>query len=221
MARVFRFGEFTLDTGAFELRRGPAIIPVEPLVLDLLTVMVEQPGVVLSRDRLVESVWKGRIVSESTISTAIKWARKALGDTVEVAETAAAGSRPPIPGGAMQPTVYVRPFETMGEAGLDHLSRALRIRTGSILARVPLLRIASSFPQADQLLDPRELRARFEITHVLGTGSDCCVTMTRLSRRSSRRRKRRWSWRVRTPRSSAWSGVLLPTSGRWTGPCRS
>ena len=43
MAKVFRFGDFTLDTGAFELRRGPAIIPVEPLVLDLLTVMVEQP----------------------------------------------------------------------------------------------------------------------------------------------------------------------------------
>jgi DNA-binding winged helix-turn-helix (wHTH) protein/Tfp pilus assembly protein PilF len=187
MAKVFQFGDFTLDTGAFELRRGPVIIPVEPLVLELLTLLLEQPGVVLSRDRLVESVWGGRIVSESTISTAIKWARKALGDTgreqkyirtirgrgiqfavpVEAAGAAAAGSRPPIPEGAMQPTIYVRPFETIGDGGLDQLSRALRIRTRSILARIPLLRIASSFPQADQLADPRELRSRFEITHVL------------------------------------------------------
>jgi DNA-binding winged helix-turn-helix (wHTH) protein/tetratricopeptide (TPR) repeat protein len=187
MAKVFQFGDFTLDTAAFKLRRGPVIVPVEPLVLDLLTLLLEQPGVVLSRNRLVESAWKGRIVSESTISTAIKWARKALGDTgrdqkyirtirgrgiqlavpVEAAETAAAGSRPPMLDGAMQPTVYIRPFETMGDAGLDHLSRALRIRTGSILARIPLLRIASSFPQADELVDPRELRSRFEITHVL------------------------------------------------------
>ena len=81
MAKVFRFGDFELDTGAFELRRGPVVVPVEPLVLDLLTLLLEHPGVVLSRDRLVESVWKGRIVSESTISTAIKSARKALGDT--------------------------------------------------------------------------------------------------------------------------------------------
>ena len=81
MAKVFQFGDFTLDTAAFELRRGPEIIPVEPLVLDLLALLLEQPGVVLSRDRLVESVWKGRLVSESTVSTAIKWARKALSDT--------------------------------------------------------------------------------------------------------------------------------------------
>jgi len=183
MAKVFQFGDFTLDTGAFESRRGPVIVPVEPLVLDLLALLLEQPGVVLSRDRLVESVWKGRIVSESTISTAIKWARKAMGDTgrdrkyirtirgrgiqfavpVEAAGAAAAGSRLPIPDGVMQPTIYVRPFDAMGDAGLDHLSRALRVRTRSILARIPLLRIASSFPEADHLIDPRELRSRFEI----------------------------------------------------------
>ena len=187
MAKVFRFGDFELDTGAFELRRGPVVIPAEPLVLDLLALLLEQPGVVLSRNRLVESVWKGRIVSESTISTAIKGARKVLGDTgrdqkyirtirgrgiqlavpVEAAGAAAAGSRLLIPDGAKQPTIYVRPFETTGDASLDHLSRALRIRTGSVLARIPLLRIASAFPQADELADPRELRSRFEITHLL------------------------------------------------------
>ena len=187
MAEVFRFGDFQLDTGAFELRRGRVVVPVEPLVLDLLTLLLEQPGVVLSRDRLIDSVWKGRIVSESTISTAIKSARKALGDTgrdqkyirtirgrgiqfavpVETVGTTAADARPPVPDVAMQPALYVRPFETMGDAGLDNLSRALRIRTGSILARIPLLRIASAFPEADQLMDPRELRSRFAITHVL------------------------------------------------------
>ena len=67
----------------------------------------------------------------------------------------------------MQPAIYVRPFDTMGDAGLDQLSRALRVRTGSILTRIPLLRIASSFPQADHLMDPRELRSRFGITHIL------------------------------------------------------
>ena len=187
MAKVFRFEDFELNAGAFELRRGPEVVPVEPLVLDLLTLLVEQPGVVLSRDRLVDSVWKGRIVSESAVSTAIKSARKALGDSgrdqryirtirgrgiqfavpVEASGTAAPGSRPPIPQGAMPPTLYVRPFESMGDADLLHLSRVMRIRTASILGRIPLLRIASSFPQGDQLMDPRELRSRLEVTHVL------------------------------------------------------
>ncbi len=187
MAKIFSFGDFTLDTGALELRRGPVVVPVEPLVFDLITLLLEQPGVVLSRDHLVESVWNGRIVSESTISTAIKSARKALGDTgkdqkyirtirgrgiqfvvpVETAETAAFEPRPPIHDIAMQPAIYVRPFDTMGDADLDRLSRVLRVRTGSILTRIPLLRIASSFPQADHPMDPRELRSRFGVTHIL------------------------------------------------------
>jgi DNA-binding winged helix-turn-helix (wHTH) protein/tetratricopeptide (TPR) repeat protein len=187
MAKVFSFGDFTLDTGALELRCGPVVVPVEPLVIDLISLLLEQPGVVLSRDHLVETVWNGRIVSESTISTAVKSARKALGDTgkdqkfirtirgrgiqfvvpVETTGTSAFRERPPIPDIAMQPAIYVRPVDTMGDAGLDQLSRALRVRTGSVLTRIPLLRIASSFPQADHLMDPRELRSRFGITHIL------------------------------------------------------
>lgn len=187
MTKVFQFGDFTLNTGAFELRRGLVIVPVEPLVLDLIGLLLEQPGVVLSRDRLVESVWKGRVVSESTISTAIKSARKALGDTghdqqfirtirgrgIQFAmPVASTGTMAPskvltFPEAAMQPAIYVRPFETMGDESLDHLSRALRIRTGLILARIPLLRIASSYPQADLLTDPRSLRSQLEVTHLL------------------------------------------------------
>ncbi len=187
MAKVFSFGDFTLDTGALELRRGPVVVPVEPLVFDLITLLLEQPGVVVSRDELVASVWDGRIVSESAISTAVKSARKALGDTgrdqkfirtirgrgiqfvvpFATAETSAFENRPPIPDIAMQPAIYVRPFDTMGDTGLDQLSRVLRVRTGSILTRIPLLRIASSFSQADHLVDPRELRSRFGITHIL------------------------------------------------------
>ncbi len=133
MAEVFRFGEFSLDTEAFELRRGSVVVPVEPLVLDLLTVLLRRPGVVLSRDSLVDAVWQGRIVSESTISTAIKSARKALGDTgrdqqyirtirgrgikftalVEAVATTATGGRRRPPANRMQPAIYVRPFETL------------------------------------------------------------------------------------------------------------
>jgi len=143
--------------------------------------------VVLSRDTLIETIWRGRIVSESTVSTAIKSARKALGDTgrdqrlirtvrgrgiqlavpVEASETPAPDDRPPHPDIAMQPAIYVRPFDVMGSADLEWISRALRVRAASILTRVPLLRVASSFLEADRSTDPRELRSRFGMTHVL------------------------------------------------------
>ena len=187
MAKIYSFGDFTLDTGALELRSGPEVVPAEPRVFSLITLLLEQPGVVLSRDELIETVWNGRIVSDSTISTAIKSARKALGDTgkdqkfirtirgrgirfavpVETTENPAIEDKPSMPDIATQPAIYVRPFDSMGDSGLDQLSRALRVRTGSILTRIPLLRIASSFPQADHLMDPRELRSRFAITHIL------------------------------------------------------
>ena len=187
MAKIFRFDNFILDTNAFELRLGPVIIPVEPLVFDLITFLLGQPGVVLSRDLLVDAVWDGRIVSESTISTAIKSARKALGDSgreqkyirtirgrgiqfvvpVETDLTEAAESRPPLLDNEIQLKIYVRPFETMGESSLDHLSHLLQVRTASILTRIPLLRVMASFPQADKLEDLRELRSQFNITHVL------------------------------------------------------
>jgi DNA-binding winged helix-turn-helix (wHTH) protein len=81
MARVYRFDDFVLDSGAFELYRGSALVPIEPLVFDLLVVLLDHPGVVLGRESLMETVWQGRIVSDTTISTAIKSMRKALGDT--------------------------------------------------------------------------------------------------------------------------------------------
>lgn len=187
MAEIFRFDNFILDTNAFELRLGLEVIPVEPLVFDLITVLLKQPGVVLSRDFLVEAVWDGRIVSDSTISTAIKAARKALGDSgreqkyirtirgrgiqfvvpIKSDPTEAVESRASFSAAEMQPKIYIRPFDAMGKSSLDHLSHLLQVRTASVLTRIPLLQVMASFPQADKLADPHELRSRFDITHIL------------------------------------------------------
>ncbi len=81
MTEKLEFGKFSVDTEAFELRRDGDTVPVEPLVLDLIIEMALHPGALRTRDDLIETVWKGRIVSDTTISSAIKSARKALGDT--------------------------------------------------------------------------------------------------------------------------------------------
>jgi DNA-binding winged helix-turn-helix (wHTH) protein len=80
---MFVFGDYSLDTGRRELRRGSALIAVEPQVFDLLVYLIENRERVVSKDDLIASVWGGRIVSESTLTSRITAVRKAVGDSGE------------------------------------------------------------------------------------------------------------------------------------------
>jgi pimeloyl-ACP methyl ester carboxylesterase/DNA-binding winged helix-turn-helix (wHTH) protein len=77
----FVFNGYSLDVGRRELRRGAELIAVEPQVFDLLTYLIENRERVVSKDDIIASVWGGRIVSESTLSSRITAVRKAVGDT--------------------------------------------------------------------------------------------------------------------------------------------
>jgi TolB-like protein/Flp pilus assembly protein TadD len=79
----FVFADHTLDIDRRELRRGAEAIAVEPQVFDLLVCLVENRDRVVSKDDLIASVWRGRIVSDSTLTSRINAARKALGDSGE------------------------------------------------------------------------------------------------------------------------------------------
>jgi TolB-like protein/cytochrome c-type biogenesis protein CcmH/NrfG len=77
----FAFGDHVLDVDRRELRRGAKLIAMEPQVFDLLTYLVENRNRVVSKDDLIAAVWRGRIVSESTLTSRINAARKAIGDS--------------------------------------------------------------------------------------------------------------------------------------------
>jgi TolB-like protein len=77
----FLFNDQVLDVGRRELRRGAEPIAVEPQVFDLLVYLLENRDRVVSKDDLIASVWNGRIVSESTLTSRINAARKAVGDS--------------------------------------------------------------------------------------------------------------------------------------------
>ena len=74
------FLDFQLDSSRGELRQGNHSISLEPKVLDLISHFVRHPGELVTRDDLIQTVWEGRIVSDSAISSAINAARVALGD---------------------------------------------------------------------------------------------------------------------------------------------
>jgi TolB-like protein len=77
----FLFADHTLDTDRRELRRGCEPIAVEPQVFDLLVYLVQNCDRVVSKDDLIASVWGGRIVSDSTLTSRINAARRAIGDS--------------------------------------------------------------------------------------------------------------------------------------------
>jgi len=79
----FLFADHTLDTAKRELRHGSLAVAVEPQVFDLLVHLVENRDRVVSKDDLIASVWGGRIVSDSTLTSRINAARRALGDSGE------------------------------------------------------------------------------------------------------------------------------------------
>ena len=53
-------------------------------MFDLIAFFAANPGRIVGRDEIVGQVWKGRTVSDATISSCIKSARRALGDSGEV-----------------------------------------------------------------------------------------------------------------------------------------
>jgi adenylate cyclase len=77
----FQFEDFELDVSRRELRRSGSAVPVEPQVLDLLIYLIENRERVVSKTDLYDSIWKNRIVSESTLSSRVNAVRKALADS--------------------------------------------------------------------------------------------------------------------------------------------
>jgi TolB-like protein/DNA-binding winged helix-turn-helix (wHTH) protein len=82
---VARFAEFELDGGRYELRKGDRVLKLEKIPMELLTLLVESNGQLVTRDQIIERIW-GRDVfldTEHGINTAIRKIRLALGDNPE------------------------------------------------------------------------------------------------------------------------------------------
>lgn len=179
----FLFDEFELDTERFELSLNGHALNVEPKIFDLLALLVQHPEQLFTREQLIEQVWHGRIVSDTTISTCVKGARKALNDngssqtyirTVrgrgfcfvgnvrrqEEQQTATAVSDKPAARNKSReqntPTLAVLPFKSLtDDADATTLASALSIDIGAILTRLPLLRVQNrTQPSSESVYSP-------------------------------------------------------------------
>jgi DNA-binding winged helix-turn-helix (wHTH) protein/tetratricopeptide (TPR) repeat protein len=76
-----RFGDFELSVERVELRRDGEPVAVEPQVFDVLAYLVRNRDRVVPKTELLDQVWGDRFVSESALTSRIKSARRAIGDT--------------------------------------------------------------------------------------------------------------------------------------------
>lgn len=74
------FDDCVLDLDRRELLRASQRVAMAPKVFDLLVYLAGHGERVVSRDDLIDTVWAGRIVSESTLASHINAVRKAVGD---------------------------------------------------------------------------------------------------------------------------------------------
>ena len=77
----YLFEEYVFDTELRELHRGSDVVSVAPQVFDLLDYLIRNRERVVSKDDLINAVWKGRIVSDAALTTRLNVARSAIGDS--------------------------------------------------------------------------------------------------------------------------------------------
>jgi len=81
------FGRFQISIDRRELLAGGRVVELGAREFDLLLVLVEAPGSVISKDELMMRVWPGRVVEEGSLQTAIWALRKALGGQRDLIRT--------------------------------------------------------------------------------------------------------------------------------------
>lgn len=115
-----------LDQERRELTLRGHNVAIGPQVFDILLMLISNRDHVVSKDELLQAVWSGRIVSESTITSHINAVRKAIGDNGEaqrlVRTVARKGYRfiGKIESGKVQKTRQTHEPDTSAASPVDH-----------------------------------------------------------------------------------------------------
>ncbi len=84
-SRIFRFGEFEIDLDEETLRREGEKLYIKYRVFQVLRLLVERRGEVVTKNEFFDKVWGGSFVEDNNLTVAITGLRKALGDNARQA----------------------------------------------------------------------------------------------------------------------------------------
>src|SRR5678815_4959433 len=130
--RLLRFESFELDVRSRELRKGKQRIRLQEQPFEILRLMLERPGDVVTREELARHLWpKGTFVDfEHSLNAAVKRLRAALGDDADnprfvetlprrgyrfIAPLQSLEAREARPAGAACPRLAVLPFSNLSD----------------------------------------------------------------------------------------------------------
>lgn len=118
----YEFGPFRLDAAERVLLRSGRVVPLKPKVFNLLMVLVENAGRILTKEELMNRVWADSFVEEGNLTVTISNLRRTLGgdrNGHSYIET--------VPRRGYRFVVRVKENRTDGEPGATNLSQANRL----------------------------------------------------------------------------------------------
>ena len=82
---ISRFAEYELNRSAYQLRRRGRPVQLERIPLDLLLLLIDRRGHLVTREEIFERIWGKNLFLdvENTINTAVRKMRRALRDDPE------------------------------------------------------------------------------------------------------------------------------------------
>ncbi len=78
--RIFEFADLVLDAGRRQVLRGDTVVELTGKSFEVLHALVGAAPDSVSHDQLMDAVWRGSVVSQTTVAKRIELVRQALGD---------------------------------------------------------------------------------------------------------------------------------------------
>lgn len=78
--RFYSFGEFRLDANEQALFHGARRISLTPKAIELLTTLIQRRGETVTKNELMDSLWRDTYVDENNLAVTVMMLRKAFGE---------------------------------------------------------------------------------------------------------------------------------------------
>lgn len=193
--RAARFGPFEVDLRARELRKHGTRLHLQEKPFQILELLLERPGEVITRTELRDKLWPGIVAGfDRSLNTAINTLRQALGDSANrsrfvetrsrrgyrfIAQVEIVGAAATTPAAVTEPeqtirSIAVLPFENAGgDPETEYLSDGITECILQSLSQLPGVRVmarSSVFRFKGNNVDPRSAGRELNV-HAVLTGT--------------------------------------------------
>ena len=77
---AYRFDDVRVDVASFRVERGGRPVPLEPKAFDLLVLLLERQGQLVTKQEILDAVWRHTAVTDNALTRIVAHLRKALDD---------------------------------------------------------------------------------------------------------------------------------------------